>query len=225
MEDMRSSIECPICLDLCNEAIECSKCGNIFCDSCIKKSKSEICSVCRQENRYFVSISVRRIINNYKIKTDPNYVEKLDTINRSLINNADIEVPSGSIHSIEKQRNPLSNKVSRLGKSGKYYCGQKLDGFCGCCNGFCGTTNGCNCSECMMLDIKCRNLPKGWLVNKEGFSARRSQTGIFYCGRKCMTNVARCDGYCGPTNGPNCASCKVLDQQTINQNSRYYNLI
>lgn len=223
MDEFRNSLQCPICLDVCNEAVECSKCGNIFCDLCIKKSKSEKCSVCRQESRFFISICIRRIINDYKIKYVPGYVQKFDNFNQSLINSIDIS--SGFNHSIEKQINLSTNKVSRLGKSGKYYCGQKLHGFCRCCNGFCGPTNGCNCSECMMLDIKNRSLPKGWLVNKEGFSARRSQIGFFYCGRKCMTGFARCDGYCGPTNGPNCSSCKELDQQTINQESRYFKLI
>ena len=67
----------------------------------------------------------------------------------------------------------------------------------------------------MKLDLKSRNLPIGWLVNREGFMASRGDTGYFYCGRKVMNNHLFCDGYCGPNNGPNCSSCQKLDRQTM----------
>ena len=114
---------------------------------------------------------------------------------------------------------------SRLGSTGKYYCGQALDVRCTCCNGLCGPTNGCNCSSCMELDIKSRNLPQGWLVNSDGYvSRRKTQNELFYCGRKVM-DQRECDGYCGPNNGPNCNSCKRLDQMTRHPNDRYSNCI
>jgi hypothetical protein len=100
-------------------------------------------------------------------------------------------------------------KTSRLGATGKYYCGGKLTVKCGCCDGYCGTTDGCNCSACMKLDISARNLPKGYYVNKEGFACRLSQRKM-YCGRKVMNKSIFCDGYCGPTDGPNCFACQVL---------------
>lgn len=35
--------------------------------------------------------------------------------------------------------------MARLGSSGKYYCGKRLDGpRCACCNGFCGPVSGCS---------------------------------------------------------------------------------
>ena len=114
---------------------------------------------------------------------------------------------------------------ARLGRTGKYYCGQLLDGDkCDCCNGFCGKNSGCNCSGCMRLDIKARNLPsKGWLVNREGFVARK-KSNLFYCGRKVMQESFLCSGYCGPAGGPNCNSCQILDKQTLS-GARYSALI
>lgn len=58
---------------------------------------------------------------------------------------------------------------AREGPNGKFYCGKELDGpKCSCCNGFCGPTNGCNCSNCMKLDVSSKDLPKGTLLNSDG---------------------------------------------------------
>ena len=113
-------------------------------------------------------------------------------------------------------------REARLGDNAKYYCGGQLETQCFCCDGYCGTTNGCNCASCMKLDIKSRLLPKGYLVNREGAIARRGSTNHFYCGRKVLNGVIFSDGYCGPTNGPACNSCKVLNEQA---NNRYKPLI
>ncbi|CAF4163891.1 unnamed protein product [Rotaria sordida] len=112
----------------------------------------------------------------------------------------------------------LNNRgqYARLGSTGKFYCGGALDGLqCSCCNGKCGPTSGCNCSSCMLLDVQKRALSRGWLVNRDGASARcsRQETRTFYCGRKVMPNDGTSDGYCGPTNGPQCTACQKLNQQ------------
>ena len=109
----------------------------------------------------------------------------------------------------------------RSKENGKHYCGYRLDGpRCNCCNGYCGPTNGCNCSSCMQLDIK--GLPRGTLVNRHGSTSSRSnETGQLYCGMKVMVGEPDCDGYCGPTNGPNCNACQILQSQA---NSRYTKL-
>ena len=109
---------------------------------------------------------------------------------------------------------PTSRGVAaRLGKTGKYYCGQNLQFNCSCCNGECGPGNGCNCRDCMRADVRARKLPRNWFVNREGFSCRRGETGRFYCGRRVMEGNYECDGYCGPTDGPNCYSCQRIDEQ------------
>ena len=100
----------------------------------------------------------------------------------------------------------------RLGTTKKYYCGRKLD--CGCCSGICGPLSGCNCVNCMKLDLKSRNLSKGWLVNRDGVKAKKGSTGHFYCGQHNLVGTPNCDGYCGPNNGPNCSACKKLDALT-----------
>jgi hypothetical protein len=76
-----------------------------------------------------------------------------------------------------------AGRWARLGETGKFYCGALLEPRCFCCDGHCGTTNGCNCGPCMKLDVQSRRLPKGYLVNKEGRTARISaESGKFYCG-------------------------------------------
>lgn len=111
-----------------------------------------------------------------------------------------------------------SGRKAKNGSSGKYYCGGRLQGRdCSCCDGYCGPDNGCNCESCMKLDIKSRVLQKGYLVNKEGRMARKGETGIFYCGSKVLIGVTSCDGYCGPTNGPNCGPCKLLTTQSADR--------
>ncbi|CAF3840928.1 unnamed protein product [Rotaria sordida] len=112
-------------------------------------------------------------------------------------------------------------QYAHLGSTGKFYCGSTLDGpQCSCCNGICGPTNGCNCSACMLLDVQKRVLSRGWLVNSDGASARCSQVmpTTFYCGRQVMPDDGTSDGYCGPTNGPQCTACQRLNEQ---QNDRY----
>jgi hypothetical protein len=127
--------------------------------------------------------------------------------------------------SIERKINEKGSKA-RLGSTGKYYCGELLDYHsCKCCNGFCGPTNGCNCSACMKLDLMSRNLPKGWLVNREGFQSRKGRNGLFYCGRRVLVGTPYCDGYCGPTDGPNCYACAQLDWMTSYNGRRYSYLI
>jgi len=63
-----------------------------------------------------------------------------------------------------------ANVLSKKGTTSKYYCGKEIGFKCGCCTG-CGPTNGDNCLPCMKLDVKSRNLPRGYLVNKFGATA------------------------------------------------------
>lgn len=97
----------------------------------------------------------------------------------------------------ERQCTNLS-KTSRIGKSGKYYCGKPLDTLCTCCNGLCGRSNGCNCVECMKLDIEARALPKGYLVNQGGMICKMNMKGKVYCmcyedeSKRCGKNEVQC---------------------------------
>lgn len=110
------------------------------------------------------------------------------------------------------------DRLSRLGASGKFYCQGPLNTHCACCNGVCGPTTGCNCVACMELDVASRCLPTGYLVNKEGRISKLAPNGNVYCGSKVMNGVPGCDGWCGPNDGPQCSSCRILQTQW---NERY----
>ncbi len=84
--------------------------------------------------------------------------------------------------------------MPKIGKTGLYYCGKKLDYKCKCCNGFCGPTSGCNCTSCKKLD-------------RLNLKPHKGTTGKYYCGRKVLKCFC-CNGHCGPTNGCNCNDCQ-----------------
>jgi len=109
-----------------------------------------------------------------------------------------------------------NGRHTRIGTSGMRYCGGALPpSGCGCCNGMCGPSTGCACANCMSIEINLRKLPRGWLINRAGASCRRGTTGKWYCGRKHPAlehSLHVCDGWCGPTNGPQCPECAVLER-------------
>ena len=61
----------------------------------------------------------------------------------------------------------------------------------------------------MKLDVEARGLPRGYLVNRQGRSARAGINGNIYCGAKVLIGFGG-DGWCGPTDGPQCRSCFIL---------------
>ena len=82
---------------------------------------------------------------------------------------------------INKKKTYLTQigKAPKLGTTGKFYCGSKLEPpKCSCCNGYCGPTNGENCFECMKLDMMRFGLSKGYLVNSEGRVCWREGAGF-----------------------------------------------
>ena len=110
---------------------------------------------------------------------------------------------------IEPRQNQAGN-MARLGDTGKFYCGKRLNGQCGCCNGNCGPNNGCNCVDCMRLDVEVRQLPPSTLVNRQGRVSQRLGRG-FVCGIRDCT---------GPSN--RCTGCRRLEEQA---SSRYSALL
>ena len=85
---------------------------------------------------------------------------------------------------IAKAGNAHGN-YSQIGMKGKFYCGMRIEA-CdedGCCDGHCGPTNGCNCRACQFIDVEARNLPPGFLVNRNGHSCRFSKgSNQVHCG-------------------------------------------
>lgn len=96
------------------------------------------------------------------------------------------------------------SKKAKIGESGKYYCGIRQIVACKCCDGKCGKDNGCNCVDCMILDIKARGLPKGYLVNSSGNICTKSINGKFFC--MCLEESGRCG------QDIQCQSCKRMDK-------------
>ena len=102
-------------------------------------------------------------------------------------------------------------RTARLGVTGKYYCSGTLN--CFCCDGICGPSKGCNCKECMILDIQNRQLSPDYMINQLGRIARKLQNNAVYCGARVLEGVAGTDGYCGPVQGLSCEACQILKYQ------------
>ncbi|KAK7864133.1 hypothetical protein R5R35_007650 [Gryllus longicercus] len=55
------------------------------------------------------------------------------------------------------------------------------------------------------------------LLNSVGITARKGETGRYYCGLRVLM-CACCDGICGPQTGCNCAPCQRLDREEAARN-------
>ena len=95
-----------------------------------------------------------------------------------------------------------------------YYCGQKTNLNCGCCEGFC-IEGQCICPKCMQFNKKIRNIPDSQYINKRGFLSI-PKNGIFCCERTfeiAFTNVYGKlfvkEVRCGNLNMP-CPDCQVI---------------
>ena len=60
-------LNCPICFNLCEDPLDCTKCGNIFCEDCIKVSK---CPICRQETNFKESKFATKLIDTLETKCE-----------------------------------------------------------------------------------------------------------------------------------------------------------
>ena len=60
------------------------------------------------------------------------------------------------------------------------------------------------------LQIRCIR-GDGALRNREARWAKQSTNGLFYCDGLAQCLCGGCNGYCGPNDGCNCTSCKLLD--------------
>lgn len=238
---MLSLISCEKCKGIPGVPFETVCCGILHCESCKKVCVK--CPQCHLIPKFITSLVIKKILNsipancNYcGIETQCNLLkshyslcplypidckfcginfERKDLLNHLIETHETFiieNIYSDYPHPLLGPKTNKLGKLAKLGENGKYYCGAQSDVKCQCCDGYCGSTNGCNCSGCQDLDIKTRNLPNGFFVNKEGTISRINNIGV-YCGRKVMGNVPRCDGYCGPTNGPNCESCRILSTQ------------
>lgn len=249
VERLDDQLSCPICIEICIDAVETGCCGQLLCANCTVGLRA--CPCCRAEPlSTSINRSIRRMIGAMPVeckcgfKTTRSELPSHDLscpmkILTCSVPNCRFEGTAGSFltHITENHRKEViayftthetpttsgpapptrdcigAKGRARIGSNGKYYCGSRLNGSCGCCDGNCGPTNGCNCVNCMKLDIEARALPAGYLVNREGRIARKGDAGMWYCGAMVMQGVSNCDGYCGPTNGPQCSACARLQSQ------------
>ena len=114
---------------------------------------------------------------------------------------------------VEVTHNSRGARVN-IGDTGKYYCGQKML-TCPCCNdqgrnGACGPHSGCNCLECMELDVRARRLPRGYLVNGDGMIAKLAEDGQFYCNR--LFQFEQIGGVTKCVSDSACLRCIILSQ-------------
>eukprot|EP00906_Rhabdomonas_costata_P001501 RCo002497 len=97
-----------------------------------------------------------------------------------------------------------AGNLMKKGTTGQLYCGKYIgrDRLPGS-DGYCGPTNGPQCEDCRVFQAEADK-------NRAGNCVRRGTTGLFYCG--IFIGVARLphsDGFCGPTNGPQCEDCRA----------------
>ncbi len=60
---MQDYLQCPICLDIAKNAVECEACHNLMCDQCVSDLRKKECPACRKENfKVAPSILARRMI-------------------------------------------------------------------------------------------------------------------------------------------------------------------
>jgi hypothetical protein len=205
--------------DLQHNCIYCDKKitrGDINTHNCVCEQMPLQCPVCKTTFcKLELVLHLIRIHNKELMKNMDLIIENFSTSNKNRVEKFTIE--------------PMQNSngiLAKLGKTGKFYCGARLDGpKCLCCNDICGDLDGCNCSSCMKLDVKARNLPFGWLVNSDGYNSRKSsRDGLFYCGRKCRNKKDGTLGFCGPTSGKNCSSCKRLDLLAQERYGAYFQI-
>jgi hypothetical protein len=256
VETLQDQLSCPICIEICSDAVETNCCSQLICENCSLGLRT--CPICRAEPLgVTINKSVRRMIGSMPATCSCGYsTTRADLKAHEMVcpmkpatctvKNCEFtgcreaflkhvaEQHSKEViayFSTPQQEMPKSAPIrdcigkignARIGASGKYYCGQRLNVNCSCCNGLCGPGDGCNCQSCMLLDIAARALPKGFLVNREGRTARAGSDNMWHCGAKVMRGVPGCDGWCGPTNGPQCLACQRLQAQL---STRYNSIV
>lgn len=69
-----SHLECEICLDILNDPVQTSCCGQGYCKTCIKQVRSKACPHCRAKLEFYPDKKSLRLINDLQIKC-PYHIE------------------------------------------------------------------------------------------------------------------------------------------------------
>ena len=186
---IQEDLQCVICWEIANNPKVTACCGQLLCLVCLNTYviTNHKCPYCRaslrtNSDKCITRITKKLIQNEYSNMSDVNVAGPSRQRHRS-------EPVSRKVKNICWRVNPRQGWSSKVGSSGKFYCNklrsQHNIGKCcvGECSNFCGPDKGCNCWVCMMRDRNLRGLKWGELVNREGHTAWRGNTGIFYCDR------------------------------------------
>ena len=55
-------LNCPVCLEIASNAVECKNCANIFCEKCAVDLIAKNCPICREKLAVKISLLARRMI-------------------------------------------------------------------------------------------------------------------------------------------------------------------
>ena len=63
---IKSMVNCPICLNIIKDPVQCEKCQNNFCSDCVKSVPQ--CPFRCENSNYNPSLSCKRLLSELKIK-------------------------------------------------------------------------------------------------------------------------------------------------------------
>lgn len=206
---MDSEFSCPICMDICEDAVESNCCHRIFCSICL--SKVQTCPNCRKAPPSFTFETahfVRRVIGNISVDCPEGCGAQ---VTRSELKAHVKNCPSQQIacpapncgfkdeqkmfarHLLEAHEDTLVKRAWFLFNDPQPLSVENVP----VCPSIAGST-------ITVEDLKGR-------VNGKNVTARLGESGKFYCGSGLGTLCGCCNGRCGPTDGCNCSACMKLD--------------
>lgn len=188
---------CPMCMKdahfkesllarklLNNIPVKCTNCETVLTQGELKLHLTKClpslleCNKCRQKikDQDFVN----HVVSNHSQEIIDTFTAK-SNMKQMISREISLSLENLSISKIIKiDKNIHTNKFRQLAENQVYYCGNKSDVICDCCDGCCGPTNGCLCRECMIFNCQIRNLPSDSLINEKGRPAKYMGDS-YYC--------------------------------------------
>jgi hypothetical protein len=192
METIDETLQCSVCIGYATNAVECSNCSNIFCESCVQNIK---CPLCRETVQYKPSFFARKLISNLPANCPNGCTTKLTigTVDKHLTVCSNKDIPCNQPGCVFKAKS--DDFIKHIVEQHKDSLLKLFDS-----------------SEKPSIQQNITNLDIfSTRMNGLGNLAVRGHTGRFYCGKKSDIRCNGCDGNCGPDDGCNCSACLKLD--------------